>query len=379
VFQGWGNFGGNTFREARNANTGTFSCKMFQNFSGQINFTGLTQSFTATGGDNLVGSMYALTPADDKLAGGNYLVLKFDYFNAADEYIGSSPETLMIDSSSVSGPQAQFTATGTAPAGTARALLVVVLVGDAVFSGGAVFVDDGAVTKNGVAVPLVNASLELSGQAVQQWTYFNAAGPNTQIPRTGLRHLNLNYDRFATGFTANGAFQNLPVTAGKTYSFKSWVAQASALGLISGEDFAVMNIEWYATSDSPQLLVDSVSAVGPISPVDVYFQVENSAIAPAGATIGRVVFLLFHYGQPGVVAAPGAVFFDDVTMDDVSAPTCLADVNLDGVVDGSDFTVFINSFGVGDALIDPAADVNLDGVVDGNDFVAFINAFGAGC
>ena len=60
-------------------------------------------------------------------------------------------------------------------------------------------------------------------------------------------------------------------------------------------------------------------------------------------------------------------------------PACLGDVNADGVVDGSDFTAFINSFSVGDATIDPLADVNRDGIVDGGDFTAFINAFGAGC
>ena len=61
------------------------------------------------------------------------------------------------------------------------------------------------------------------------------------------------------------------------------------------------------------------------------------------------------------------------------APVCLADVNLDNIVDGNDFTAFINSFGVGDAAVDPTADVNNDNIIDGNDFVAFINAFGAGC
>ena len=74
-------------------------------------------------------------------------------------------------------------------------------------------------------------------------------------------------------------------------------------------------------------------------------------------------------------------FFDNTVVFVVPAPTppCLADVSGDGVVDGSDFTAFINSFGVGDPAVDPIADVNLDGVIDGNDFVAFINAFAAGC
>lgn len=60
-------------------------------------------------------------------------------------------------------------------------------------------------------------------------------------------------------------------------------------------------------------------------------------------------------------------------------PACLADINTDGVVDGSDFVAFINSFAIGDVAIDAASDVNTDGIIDGNDFVAFINAFALGC
>ena len=51
----------------------------------------------------------------------------------------------------------------------------------------------------------------------------------------------------------------------------------------------------------------------------------------------------------------------------------------DGIVDGSDFVSFINSFAVGDTFVDPLADVNGDSVIDGNDFIEFINAFAAGC
>ena len=59
----------------------------------------------------------------------------------------------------------------------------------------------------------------------------------------------------------------------------------------------------------------------------------------------------------------------------------------DGTVDGTDFISFINSFMVGDAIIDPTADIAgtgedgswPDGTIDGSDFIAFINAFAAGC
>lgn len=71
-------------------------------------------------------------------------------------------------------------------------------------------------------------------------------------------------------------------------------------------------------------------------------------------------------------------------------PPCLADMNLDGTVDGSDFIAFINSFAIGDVTVDPVADVagggdparpagGPDGTIDGSDFIEFINAFSIGC
>lgn len=76
-------------------------------------------------------------------------------------------------------------------------------------------------------------------------------------------------------------------------------------------------------------------------------------------------------------------------------PGCLADIagsgplgrDPDGVIDGTDFVAFINSYGVADPTIDPLADVagagpiglTPDGIIDGADFIAFINAFAAGC
>jgi uncharacterized membrane protein len=59
----------------------------------------------------------------------------------------------------------------------------------------------------------------------------------------------------------------------------------------------------------------------------------------------------------------------------------------DGIVDGSDFIAFINSFAIGDASIDALADIagagelgdEPDGTIDGTDFIAFINAFAIGC
>lgn len=62
-------------------------------------------------------------------------------------------------------------------------------------------------------------------------------------------------------------------------------------------------------------------------------------------------------------------------------------LRFDGMVDGTDFIVFVNSFAIGDARVDAAADIvgggasglEPDGNIDGTDFIAFINGFAAGC
>ena len=82
---------------------------------------------------------------------------------------------------------------------------------------------------------------------------------------------------------------------------------------------------------------------------------------------------------PGVVAGGGAILAHMVTSTSVPPPVCAADINFDGIVDGGDFTGFVNSFTAGDATADARADVNGDGTIDGDDFVLFVNAFGAGC
>ena len=103
-----------------------------------------------------------------------------------------------------------------------------------------------------------------------------------------------------------------------------------------------------------------------------------------------------QYGTPlalpltdGTNRASGACWAPGALSVFVPPPTrcSVADVVADGTIDGNDFIAFINSFGIGDATVDPAADVAgagtdgllPDGTIDGNDFIAFINAFAIGC
>jgi microcystin-dependent protein len=111
--------------------------------------------------------------------------------------------------------------------------------------------------------------------------------------------------------------------------------------------------------------------------------VMSTAALPAGTAFGEQATYLTEANLP---AHRHTVLLSACSLADVAGggPTGLSP---DGVVDGSDFIAFINSFGTGDIGTDALADVagggpdglQPDGVIDGGDFVAFINAFAAGC
>jgi hypothetical protein len=111
-----------------------------------------------------------------------------------------------------------------------------------------------------------------------------------------------------------------------------------------------------------------------------------------GTSTGGAFSLSGTIGQPDAGVMSGGTFtltggFWAGAVTPPPAGCSLADVVVDGTVDGSDFIAFINSFGIGDASIDPVADVagggpvglSPDGTIDGTDFIEFINAFAIGC
>ena len=85
-----------------------------------------------------------------------------------------------------------------------------------------------------------------------------------------------------------------------------------------------------------------------------------------------------------IITAPCGSAASNTVALTVTAPCSIADLPTastcaDGIVDGSDFIAFINSFSAADITADPLADVNADGTIDGGDFIDFINAFTVGC
>ena len=61
----------------------------------------------------------------------------------------------------------------------------------------------------------------------------------------------------------------------------------------------------------------------------------------------------------------------------IAPPPCAGDMNVDEVVNSTDFGIFVNAFGT--SCSGCAADLSSDGVVNTSDFGLLVNAFGAVC
>ncbi|MGI9496242.1 MAG: glycoside hydrolase family 16 protein [Mariniblastus sp.] len=127
--------------------TGTESLKLFGQFNGETNYSGIEQGISVTKGDRLMASVSALTAVGDSISGTENLVeLKIDYYSelygefGTAQYISSDVITL-IDGNSINDAWLQQELFSTAPAGAVEARLAIVFQqrGDA---GGAVYIDN---------------------------------------------------------------------------------------------------------------------------------------------------------------------------------------------------------------------------------------------
>ena len=96
--------------------------------------------------------------------------------------------------------------------------------------------------------------------------------------------------------------------------------------------------------------------------------------------LNNVEMGMFQSPTPGVWFAKidaaavnvGTQGYGLVLTGNVAEATCICDLNADGVVDDSDFVMFVVSY---DLLEDPLGDFNGDGVTDDADFVTFVVAY----
>ncbi|HEY8241335.1 MAG TPA: hypothetical protein VIH35_07810, partial [Kiritimatiellia bacterium] len=139
----WTSFGKNATRDGITARSGLYAGKAFGEFSGQPNFAGFMQNFSAKAGQQWVASVWVRQNADDPLTGQCEAFAKIEFYNkdggfidaleAADRISSTSPKDLFVRSSVLS----------VAPPETATVRFVAMFAQFDGKSKGSVFFDDG--------------------------------------------------------------------------------------------------------------------------------------------------------------------------------------------------------------------------------------------
>ena len=161
----WSTFGNavsnvSTHNEAP-AIDGSETLKLFGQFNGGLNWSGVEQGISVTAGDTISATASALIRAVDDLVGSNQVTMKFDYYSdfggkfASPEYLGESSVKLIGDAGTANDVWEEHSLTDTVPAGAVEARLVFVFRQDG-SDGGAIHIDD---------VSFANLDLEFNADA----------------------------------------------------------------------------------------------------------------------------------------------------------------------------------------------------------------------
>ncbi len=368
--------------------------------------SGISQDFPVRPGQVWHAGTWWLHPASDRLQGANTTQVNIEWLDSGKANIGTSSVAAL----SAASPTDQFISTpitAAAPAGAVWARLALNLNQPAL-SPGTAYVDDPFLTNL-----LANSTFEDQGPTENEplygWTGFGNRFGDARLIRTGTVAAKL-FGTFtsATGDSQpSGLSQVFSTQPGQRWRASAWFAHL-ADDRLAGGNTAWVKLEWLNASGGI-IAADQTAGLTAASPTGVYSQSTVESTAPAGATRGRLVLLFTQTGFSG-----GAALIDDVTLEPITpcgdavaldvapsttpcAPAACSPADVagggpagdqpDGTVDGSDFIAFINSFGIGDAAVDPLADIagggptgeQPDGTIDGSDFIAFINAFAIGC
>jgi hypothetical protein len=151
----WDGFGANRFASTNFALDGSNSLLMFGEFSGSVNYTGVTQDFTNVEvGDELSITASGYTPSDDSVLGNNNrVVIKWDFVDAGGNVIYAPTDSPLINGADPATPEDTWVENThvtnfppEAAGGAARAVILFVQEAD---EGGAVYIDAASVLING--------------------------------------------------------------------------------------------------------------------------------------------------------------------------------------------------------------------------------------
>jgi hypothetical protein len=360
---GWASWG-TSYLSTQYAHTGAQSLQEYGPNSGVL------ESFAVTPGVSYTGTVYDMTPANNKLTGPEGGFLQVIFYDAGGNRISpySPPNSVNVLSatSASGGPIAGsvgnqgwnfFSTTAVAPSNAATADFILgtgAYTGQSGTAGGAVFWDDPqfGVTSNGSVGTnlLTNTGFEspsLATTAPSGWASWGTSYLSTQYAHTGGQSLQ------AYG-PNSGVLESFAVTPGVSYTGTVY-AMTPATNKLTGPEGAFLQVMFfdaagnrispYSPPNSITVLTASSASGGPIAG-SVGNQGWNSfsttVVAPANAaTVDFVLETGAYTGQSGT--AGGAVFWDDPQFGPTAANA--ASVNAAGMTNNGTITI-----GAGDTV-----------------------------
>ena len=136
----WNEFG-NTSRDTRSAQTGSYGISMFGNFTPGPNYSGAYQDTNAVAGERFDASVYVSTASYDQIGPGNTAFLKLEFYDADTNYLGAFAADNPLTNTSPVDTWMLQTVSATAPANSAFVRTTLIFEQDS-GAGGSAFFDN---------------------------------------------------------------------------------------------------------------------------------------------------------------------------------------------------------------------------------------------
>lgn len=220
------------------------------------------------------------------------------------------------------------------------------------------------VSNGGFELPVIpgNFASHSSGSSMGAWTVSSGNVDHIHLfwaPAEGLQSLDLN------GSGAGSISQTLTTVVGQQYVIRLAVSEN-----FYGTADKTMQVLWGGA------VVDTVTIVHDPARTSAAMGWSYRQVLVTATSTSTVLTLASTTGAMDGVQGFAAFYgpaVDDVSVN-LAPPSCPADLNHDGIVDGADLGILLGAWGV---VVTPTpADLNLDGIVDGADLGMLLGSWG---
>lgn len=285
----WPQFGntiGNVSSDWGTPLDGLRALKLYGQFSGELNYSGVLQNHSIRGGEELSVGAHALVRSDDSIAGtGNEALLKVEFYSEAGASYGSpaflgESAVILADGASPEDTWIESQFVAIAPTNAVEARVTVLFKQPASSPGGAVFVDSVTlVTIGEIGRPFCSPAVP------------NSTGVGAAISAFGSELPDVNQAVLTASNLPSHAFGFFLVSTSQSYNpFAGGSSGTLCLGGSIGRYLApgqILNSGVGGAFSLPLDLTAIVQPTGPVSagPGDVWsFQAWFRDVGPAGAT-----------------------------------------------------------------------------------------------